>query len=161
MERCTRLLQHPLYKEYTGRTIDAERGRIFCRHDMAHFLDTARIGYILILENGLPIEKELMYACALLHDAARCEQDGGLTHEETGARLAQRLMPECGFSDDETRTAAEAIRAHRSPPKDAGAPKTLSDVLYAADKLSRRCFDCAAYDECNWQESRKNTSIIY
>ena len=35
---------------------------------MAHFLDVARIGTIIALEEGLKLDWEWIYAAALLHD---------------------------------------------------------------------------------------------
>ena len=158
LERCSRIISNPFYKECVRRTEEAERRRIFCRHNMDHFLDTARIGYIIILENHLPISMEMIYAAALVHDAARCEETPQVSHDETGARLAERVLPECGFTPEETALVAEAVRSHRRPSTEV---HTLADVLYTADKLSRRCWDCSAADKCNWNSEKRNSSIIY
>ena len=157
MNRCSALVSHPLYKEYMKKNCEAEKNRRFCRHDMTHFLDTARIGYILILENNYNIEKPLIYAAALVHDIARCKETADMSHDEASARFAERILPECGFSADETARIAAAVRSHRVPDSESG---TLGAVLYKADKLSRRCFMCGAYDECNWDEGIRNSSII-
>ena len=34
-------------------------------------------------------------------------------------------------------------------------------ILTKADKLSRNCFACKAYDECYWEENLKNKVITY
>ena len=52
----------------------AEADRRFCRHSMVHFLDVARIGTIIALEEGLKINREWIYAAALLHDCGKHEQ---------------------------------------------------------------------------------------
>ena len=59
-----------------------ELNRKFCCHNIEHSLDVARIGYIMILEQNLNIDKELFYAAALLHDAGRYS---GTPHNESGA----------------------------------------------------------------------------
>ena len=43
-----------------------EEDRIFCIHDIEHCLDVARISYILAFENGIKIDKDIVYGAALL-----------------------------------------------------------------------------------------------
>ena len=43
---------HPFFQELVQNLQQAEKGRIFCRHTMEHFLDTARLMYIYNLEDG-------------------------------------------------------------------------------------------------------------
>ena len=50
MERINRILINDLYREYLQKNNEAETGRPFCRHDLGHFLDVARIAMILDLE---------------------------------------------------------------------------------------------------------------
>lgn len=152
MEKCNRIYNHPLYRDRMNRIENAERDRKFCPHNLAHALDVARIGWITILERRLEIDKELFYAAALLHDAGRYS---GIPHNESGARLAEKIMPECGFSAEETALTADAIRGHRT--KRNGTD--FASVLSAADKASRMCFDCRAADECYWSDEKRNTRI--
>ncbi len=152
MKRCDKIYAHPLYKEHMEIIRKAEKDRKFCLHDLAHAMDVARIGRIIIAERHLDIDTELFYAAALLHDAARyC----GKPHNISGAELAARIMPDCGFSSDETSSVCNAIRCHR---RDGGANE-FSKVLYEADKRSRMCFDCTAADECYWEEEKRNLTI--
>ena len=65
-------------------------------------------------------------------------------------------MPQCGFTEEETETAAEAILGHRSQGSVSG---TLASVLYDADKRSRLCFCCGAADECYWPQEKRNGFI--
>ena len=58
-ERLNRILNHNLYKEYVWKTREAEQDRKFCRHDMRHFLDVARLSIILNEKEGLGEEDEL------------------------------------------------------------------------------------------------------
>ena len=152
MDRVNKILDHPIYKERVKTITDAERGRKFCRHDLTHALDVARIGRIMILEEGLNIDIELFYAASLLHDAGRYS---GVPHNESGARLAEKLMPLCGFTDEETETVCRAIREHRID----DSSTDFSRVLYTADKRSRSCFCCGAADECYWDDEKRNHSI--
>ncbi|HIU57043.1 MAG TPA: HD domain-containing protein [Candidatus Ornithomonoglobus merdipullorum] len=153
MKRCRRIYEHPLFKRCMERINAKERDRKFCLHGIEHSLDTARIGYISILENGLPIDKELFYAAALLHDTGRYS---GMPHHEAGAENARIIMPQCGFTEEETEAAAEAILGHRNQGSVSG---TLASVLYDADKRSRLCFCCGAADECYWPQEKRNGFI--
>lgn len=152
MQRCNKIYNHPEYQRRMAYIEKAERDRKFCLHNLAHALDVARIGRIMILEQGLDIDTELFYAAALLHDAGRYSN---MPHNESGAELAEKLMPECGFTPSETSLAADAIRGHRKQ-KDG---TDFSSVLYAADKKSRMCFACGAVRDCYWSEDKKNTAI--
>ena len=57
MDRIDRIMGHPVFVENLQKNKAAETGRDFCRHDMVHFLDVARIGTIISLERGIPIDK--------------------------------------------------------------------------------------------------------
>lgn len=152
MERVNRIYNNEIYQKHIRIISDAERDRKFCLHDLSHSLDVARIGRIMILEQGLDIDTELFYAAALLHDAGRyC----GMPHNESGAMLAELVMPECGFSQQETELVCSAIRAHRTN----GDSNDFSRILYAADKKSRMCFNCAAAGECYWENCKRNMKI--
>ena len=74
MEILAEIRKHPLFQEYYDKLKEAERGRKFCRHQMEHLLDVARIAYILNLEQKLGIRKEVIYAAALLHDIGKYRQ---------------------------------------------------------------------------------------
>ncbi len=152
MQRCNNIYNHPLYKERTAYITQREQDRIFCPHNLSHALDVARIGYIMVLEQGLDINKELFYCAALLHDAGRYSNK---PHNESGAELARILMPECGFSPDETELVANAILGHRTNSQ----PDEFSRILYEADKRSRICFLCSAQKECYWETEKRNNEI--
>ncbi len=131
---------------------DRETDRIFCPHNLAHALDVARIGYIMILEQRLDISKELFYSASLLHDAGRYSDK---PHNESGADLAERIMPDCGFSEDEITLVSNAIRGHRTN----DASDVFSKILYDADKRSRICSECSAQKECYWETEKRNNGI--
>lgn len=166
MERVTRILSHPLYREQYARLQAAEKDRAFCRHTIGHFLDVARIMYIFCLEArdapgaGAGTEKEIIYAAALLHDIGRFEQiNAGTPHHTAGSRLAGIILPECGFTEEETARIKCAIEKHRR--EDSSGGDALSRWLYRADKLSRNCFCCEAASCCNWPDAKKNHEISW
>ena len=47
MKRIDQILSHPVFREQFALLQEAEKDRIFCRHTMEHFLDVARLMYIL------------------------------------------------------------------------------------------------------------------
>lgn len=158
MERIDKILNHDLFIENLKKNETAEADRRFCRHNMGHFLDVARLGWIICLEEGIDIPKEQMYAAALLHDIGKHEQyTAGVPHEEASARIAPEILLDCGFDDKETSVILSAIRSHRN--KEVSEERSLSGVLYRADKASRACFDCKAEADCNWKADKKNFTI--
>lgn len=160
MERIDKILHNRLFEENVEKNAAAEVDRHFCHHDMGHFLDVARIGWIINLEEGLGLDRELIYAAALLHDIGRHDQYAeGTPHEMASAQRAREILEECGFEDRETREILEAIASHRDDCV-AGEP-SLRGLLYRADKASRPCFCCKAEQECNWKGSRKNLKVLY
>ena len=156
MKRIDRIIHHPVFTDRLARLQVLEAERIFCRHDLTHLLDVARVMWITVLEQKLPLDREVVYAAALLHDLGRVDQlQRGIPHHQAGAELAARILPEAGFTPEETREILHAIRAHRSE----GDRQTLGQLLYRADKASRMCWQCSAAGECNWSDTRKNTGI--
>ena len=74
MKKVNDILNNSVYKESLEKLLKYEEKREFCRHDLKHFIDMARIAYIMVLEKGLPYSKELIYAIGLLHDIGRVKQ---------------------------------------------------------------------------------------
>lgn len=160
MDRVNRILQNKEYQLYIEKNAAAEGERIFCRHNMEHFLDVARIAMLLNLEKGLSIDKGLIYATALLHDIGRWkEYEDGTPHEVAGARIAPGILADCGYKEEEKKMICKAILSHR----DASVAEEdgLSGILYVADKLSRSCHSCQARSLCKWSEEKKNLTIKY
>lgn len=159
MIRVNKILEDKEYKEQLGRNEEAEKERIFCHHDMGHFLDVARIAMILNKKENYAIEEELIYAAALLHDIGRWMQyRDGIPHEQASADIAPGILINCGFDKEERDMILKAIRMHRND--DVKYEKNLSGLLYCADKLSRACFSCKAQEQCNWKKEKKNTCIV-
>lgn len=163
MPRVDAIWRHPVYREQLIRIEKLECDRRFCRHDLMHLLDVARIMWIAAWEEGLTagLSRDVVYATALLHDIGRAAQyEMEEPHDIAGVRIAREIMGTvddgCAFSDAEQELIVDAIGAHRGGAKPA---TTLARLLYRADKLSRPCFACAARPECNWPEEKQNHAI--
>ena len=161
MKRVNAILAHPLYRDCSARLEELEKDRIFCRHQMTHLLDVARIAYISNMEQGLGIEKEVIYAAALLHDIGKYVQyEDGTPHEQSGEKIASEILGSLSekdaFSDEENRMILTAIRGHRRLREDAD---VLEKLLYTSDKASRMCFACPAEGECDWSTEKKNMEL--
>lgn len=161
MERINWIIKHPLYISSYTHLVELEKERIFCRHQMPHLLDVARIAYIRNLEEQLCIDKTVIYATALLHDIGKGMQyEKKIPHEIASEEIAKEIlssMPEeLSFSPKEQQIILSAIRNHRKPVADAD---ILDKLLYESDKASRNCFYCSANNECNWSPDKKNKEI--
>lgn len=165
MERINKIIAHPLYQKYYTAIEELEVNREFCKHNMTHFLDVSRIGYILILEYNANIPKDLIYACGLLHDIGRHIQYlEGTPHEVASASLCPEILLDAGFSSEEISRIQTAILDHRSLThhvSNIDTPTTLNDFLFIADKRSRACHHCRVEKQCNWTTSKKNMQIYY
>lgn len=160
MERLDQIIVHPKYIEYLERIREWEKERIFCHHDTNHFMDVARIAWILNLEEELKLNKELLYATALLHDIGRFKQyQDGEDHALVSARLAPEILKDCGFTTEEIESIVDAIAHHRD--KNISKEKSLRGVIYRGDKLSRDCYFCRARTQCDWKNDKKNLVILY
>ncbi len=160
MDRVNLILKNQKYQEYIDRIKQAEEDRIFCLHNMSHFMDVARIAYSINLEESLEISKELIYATALLHDIGRFMQyEDGIPHELASAELAPDILAETGFEEQEQTEILRAIREHRN--KEVARESNLAGIIYRADKLSRPCFACKEEKQCDWKKSKKNMKITY
>ena len=112
---------------------------------------------------------EIIYSVALLHDIGRfLEAKNGTPHEIASAELAKNILFSCDYNENEVEMILQVILQHRGSKKekttrDCGGTKVqmLSDLMYEADKMSRNCFCCEAYEACNWTEERKNAPIVW
>ncbi len=161
MGRVEAVWMHPAYQTAYRQLVELERDRLFCRHGLEHLIDTARIMWIRNLELGLGLDREVVYATALLHDIGKGVQHAtGIPHEQCGARLAGDILAtlpaESVFTADERAAMLTAIRGHRHLREGA---EPLERLLYQADKASRPCFACRARAVCSWSDEKKNLSI--
>ena len=157
MSRIDRIIQNPQYVDTLKRLQVLETDRIFCRHDISHFMSVARLMWIEVLEQQLPVDREVVYAAALLHDIGRVAQmEHGIPHEQASAEFAQQILPDAGFNEEELREVTAAILSHRED----CSVNELGKILYQADKRSRDCWCCSASDLCNWPDEKKNKGIF-
>ncbi|MHC1721748.1 MAG: HD domain-containing protein [Aminipila sp.] len=165
MKFVDNLIKHPVYIENLNRIKTAETYRIFCCHGIAHLLDVARIAYLYNLEHNLELEKEMIYLTALLHDIGRAkEYITGEPHEQAGKELTELILSQLNYPEEKREMILTAIENHRikeikglySNDK----AERLRILINMADKQSRNCFLCDAYEECNWCEDKKNKTIV-
>lgn len=156
MNRVMMIINHPVFVINLNKIIMRETDRKFCKHGYEHIYDVARIAYILNLENKAGLNKEVVYAASLLHDIGRA-LDGN--HAINSQLIASEILESVDFSKDEKDEIIAAILDHRHENNEFDSK--LGEILYSADKLSRRCFECEAYNECYWDEDMKNNKLIY
>lgn len=155
LKRVNEVLNNDLFKYYIKRLKKLEQNRKFCLHNIEHSLDVARISYIYVLENHLEYSKEVVYTVALLHDLGRVLQyEEGTEHHEGSIIIAEKILKDIKFSEDEKEDILKAIKNHRKESYD-----KLSNIIYKSDKLSRNCFMCKAEEECYWSKDKKNFNI--
>lgn len=159
MKRIELLLNDAIYNEYLGYNEEQESDPKYCRHDLAHHIDVARIAYILILEHNdmnffiqetnlssKIAAKEIIYAAGLLHDIGKWkEYQTGLDHASYGARLAREILPRVLFNPKEIDIIARAVYEHRNLSMDMS---FLGERLYRADNLARVCMSCYYREPC-------------
>jgi len=156
------ILKDPDFRKHLEIITNREKTRKFCCHGFDHITDTARIGYIISLERSSEISKDMIYAAALLHDIGRAYDDPALHHSIAGLGAAEKILEKCGYSHSEIRMITDAIAEHSHDKNEYDHKAAdLKNILNQADKLSRKCFCCEAYDECNWPPEKKNETLIY
>ncbi len=164
MPRVDAIWADPVFQERLARIGELESMRPFCGHGAEHLFAVARLMRIRALEEGLELDREVVYAAALLHDIGRADQyETGEPHEAAGERIARdilgRLPERLRFSDAERAAILAAIRGHRGYSGRESLDDDLARLLYMCDKESRPCFCCAACAECNWPDEKKNLAI--
>lgn len=159
MERIDKIMQHPLFRDAMTTIEQAEIDRIYCLHGMDHSIDVARICHILNLEMACGYSRDVVYAAALLHDVGRCkEYTEGISHHIVSVDMAREILAVCDYTKEEIELICTAILHHKRKDEDAN-PCALDEILYRADKLSRKCYDCKAIDSCYWSEAMKNMTV--
>lgn len=159
MKRLEFIINNITFKQCCSENKAYEIDRKFCKHNLKHFIDVARIAYIYNLENDLGFDKEIIYSTALLHDIGRWKQyKFGFPHEKASAEIAKDILKDCQFNKDEAFIITDAILNHREL---SGDKKSLNYILCFADKKSRMCFKCKSEKKCNWNENKKNKSLMY
>lgn len=158
MNKVNEILSNDLFKKSMKELEKLEEKREFCKHDIEHSLDVARIAYIKILEENLNISKEIIYAVALLHDIGRVLQyKEGIPHHEGSVIISREILKDTSFSEEEKNIIIDAIKEHREDLAKSDFQKTIQ----MSDKLSRNCYNCKAYNKCYWNYEKKNHIIKY
>lgn len=157
MNNVDKILNSKLYKEALEKLKKYEKNREFCNHTIEHFIDVARIAYIMVLEEGIDVSKEVIYAIGLLHDIGRVKQcEEGINHDIASVDMSRQILKETSFTKQEVDSILNGIANHR---KDSD--NKLEKIIYKADKLSRQCFNCKVEKECYWSNEKKNFKITY
>lgn len=161
--RWQKILRNNLFESILKELEVTECNRIFCKHDLAHLLDTTRIMYIINMEEGLGFSKDIIYAAGLLHDIGRLSQyKDGIPHNIAGVPIARDILQSSGYTEEEQELILFAVSSHREVAKTESFQKqSLADILYKADKHGRACFNCEAVNKCNWPNKKKNKTMIY
>jgi HD superfamily phosphodiesterase len=157
MDRFNYILNDEKYIYYLNRNNNFEKGRKFCKHNLSHFLDVARIAQVINLEENLNFQKEIIYTTAILHDIGKSFQyENGTPHEIASWEISREFLEIYKFNEDEIETIKKGILGHRDKKSEG-----FSALMYRSDKLSRLCANCNAKDECNWNDEKKNMKIYY
>ncbi len=150
------MLEHPVFQEQLGLLKQKEKKRKFCKHGLSHLLDVARIMQIKAYEEQIKLEKDVLYAAALLHDIGKYTQyETGEKHAAVGARMAPGILVDCQYTTEEISKISQAIASHNKEDE----VDELGYLLRTSDKLSRNCFCCKAQEACNWTAEKKNRGI--
>lgn len=157
MEKIKKIMEHNKFRLYVMLNQKWEKERKFCKHNIRHFIDVARIASIVNLEQQLGYEKEIIYAAALLHDIGKWAQyQFEIPHNESSVILSIEILKDVGFASNDIETITSAIQTHRSYIKE---DNSLNSLLYYADKKSRNCFYCSQQKHCNWPDHKKNKNL--
>ncbi len=155
MEYVARLLKDKKFLDSLKELEEREADREYCRHDFAHFMDVARLGWLYALEEGIALDKEQLYLMALLHDIGRIEEyEHGISHAEAGKKLAGEILLHIEYPKEKISEILSAIGKHRDS---SGNGEALPEILKRADKESRPCFYCKANAACKWSIEKRNT----
>lgn len=161
MRYVAELLDNQEYRQRLSRLGKLEEERVYCGHDMRHFMDVARLAQLRNLTENLQQDKEMIYLYALLHDMGRvAEYEQGISHAQASADYAGEILMHIGYPSDKTEVIRNAIRGHRGtksgPAQTERREEAFATLMKWADKASRMCFLCDAQATCKWSEDKKN-----
>lgn len=157
MKNIDIIMNNSMYTESLEKLKKYEENREFCNHTIEHFIDVARIAYIMVLEEDLKVSKEVIYVIGLLHDIGRVKQyEEGIHHDIASVDMSREILKETSFTEEEVKIILNGIANHRKE-----SDNKLEEIIYRADKLSRQCFSCKAENECYWSKDKKNFKITY
>jgi len=112
------------------------------------------------LKRAWEFQRILYTERSLLHDIGKWKQyKDNISHEIASVSLSGEILEKAEYSSDEITKIQTAILSHRDSAVEE--EDTLAGILFVADKLSRKCFECVMEKECDWSEARKNKQITY
>ncbi len=131
------MMQFNMYHHYTvdehllrciGVLAEIERGDAKKTHPLAHSLMPS-----------LKKRREVLYVAMLLHDIAKGRPDD---HSEVGARIARRICPHMGLSDEDTETVSWLVEHHllmsmTAQTRDLNDRKTIEDFADVVQSVER------------------------
>lgn len=158
MSYLARLLALESYRQALRALEDQEADRIYCKHNLDHFLDVARVTMLVCADFDIPADKDVVYLAALMHDLGRLDK-GQADHPVASAQLADQWLEAIDFPADRRPEVIRLIEGHgwRGP----AVPSNLLEAFSLADSLSRPCYQCPATDSCHWPADRKNAYPRY
>lgn len=160
MERYQKIINNIEYLKHAKKIDELEETRIFCKHGTDHFIAVARIAMLININENYGIKKDIIYAAALLHDIGRdVEYTDRIRHEIASKDIAEIILKDTDYSEDEVADILKAIIDHRTD--EIKTEKSLSGLIYRADKQSRPCYLCNSYNECNKAYEKRNGSLIW
>ncbi|WAW14346.1 HD domain-containing protein [Peptostreptococcus equinus] len=155
-KRINAILSNPDFKYYIKEIDRLEENRIFCLHNLEHLFNVARSMQLINIEENLGLDRNHIYACALLHDLGRVEEyNGGKKHAIASSEISEKILKQVGFSSDEIENIKNAIIGHNNVEVN-----LLGKLLKFADKKSRNCYLCPASSKCKWSEEKKNKGVL-
>lgn len=158
LELTNELLSNKKYLNELDSLTELEHDRIFCRHNIEHFLDVARITLIMCHEAKITADPDIIYSAALLHDIGRTnEYINGIPHEKAGIIKAEAILDDINCEKEKKKKILSLIKNHKNDCENAS--NSLEDIFCRADKKSRLCFCCPAQNQCNWQKEKRNMDI--
>lgn len=157
LEYANRILKNEYYQDQLHRLCELEKDRIFCRHNMEHFLNVARIAMILCGQKRIRLNADIIYSAALLHDIGRIQEyTDGIEHDIASQTTAAEILDSIDCPREISEKIISLIAGHR---KTGLQPDTPEAIFSKADKLSRNCFECDARSQCKWQKDKMNLEI--
>ncbi len=157
LEYANRILKNEYYQDQLHKLYELEKDRIFCRHNMEHFLNVARIAMILCGQKKIELSTDIIYSAALLHDIGRVQEyTEGIDHDVASQVTAEEILDSIECPRKMREKIISLIAAHRKNELDLDTPEA---IFYKADKLSRNCFECEARAQCKWKKEKMNLEI--
>ncbi|MBQ9894002.1 MAG: HD domain-containing protein [Ruminococcus sp.] len=157
LELANKIIKNERYRRLLDELRELEQDRIFCRHDLEHFMNVARIAMIMCSEQGAEAEPDIIYSAALLHDIGRVEEyKTGVPHDISGVKISSEILDDIGCESLKKECILKLIASHHCVSDD---KTVIEEIFYRADKKSRLCFDCKAQKECKWSDEKRNNEI--